>query len=354
MIVAQIAAAGGDSIYASVALRETVARAAAINRVVPPALAAYQAHVETEMALILVDTLGRERTGQVEQMGGTVRWRPDSGFFTHIEGYRTQSSGFPISMIGVIRNWTVPMLYGQRLLLGLDFSVPPEEGTTRTRRRRDTLRAVHRFRGEIGSCTTASAAATPSAPSPRRRVACRSYAFSSIRISPSTPASRRSTVKSISMPIDTRSFACAAVSSSEPDVADWRDHRGPHQGDRMSPSPTSNSPTPNTTGTTGCRRRNALRCRRPTRSPTVCCSPFALSPSSPTSRSRRRLPTALARSRGDVGRASRRPIPWRDTVTGAANWGARRRPSAPTTLTTSGLSRGGATDLRRRRFFPRV
>src|SRR6185503_1503460 len=37
------------------------------------------------------------------------------------------------------------MLYGQRLLLGLDFSVPPEEGTTRPRQRRDTIRAVHPF-----------------------------------------------------------------------------------------------------------------------------------------------------------------------------------------------------------------
>src|SRR6185295_3710493 len=146
MIVAQVAAVfPADSTYSSAALRQTVARAAEANRVVPSTLASYQAHVETEMALILVDTLGRERTGQVEQLGGRVRWKPDSGFFTHIEGYRTQSAGFPVSMVGVIRNWTVPMLYGQRLLLGLDFSVPPEEGTTRPRQRRDTIRAVHPF-----------------------------------------------------------------------------------------------------------------------------------------------------------------------------------------------------------------
>src|SRR5205085_12298418 len=134
MIVAQVTASVSvDSTYASTALRQTIALAAEANRVVPAKLASYRAHVETEMAMILVDTLGRERTGQVEQMGGRVRWRPDSGFFTHIEGYRTQSTGFPISMVGVIRNWTVPMLYGQRLLLGLDFSVPPEAGTTRSR-----------------------------------------------------------------------------------------------------------------------------------------------------------------------------------------------------------------------------
>ena len=169
LVVAQVAAAAPvDSTYSSAALRQIVARAATANRIVPPTLARYQAHVESEMALILVDTLGRERTGQVEQMGGVARWRPDSGLITHIAGYRTQSTGFPISMVGVISNWTVPMLYGQRLLLGLDFSVPPEEGTTRPRQRRDTIRAVHpfatdrelyyRFTGgdTIGTITTAT------------------------------------------------------------------------------------------------------------------------------------------------------------------------------------------------------
>jgi hypothetical protein len=146
VVVAQLAAVQSvDSTYASPALRDLIDRAAVANAIVPPTLASYRAHVETEMAMILVDTLGRERTGQVEQMGGTVQWRPDSGFFTNVEGYRTQSSGVPISLLGVIRNWTVPMLYGQRLLLGLDFSETPEPGTTKVGQRRDTLRAVHPF-----------------------------------------------------------------------------------------------------------------------------------------------------------------------------------------------------------------
>ena len=169
LILAQVTVARPvDSVYSTPALRAVVTRAAQASRVVPPSLASYRAHIETEMALILVDTLGRERSGQIEQMGGQARWRPDSGFFTHIEGYRTQSSGFPISMVGVIRNWTVPMLYGQRLLLGLDFSTPPEEGTTRPRQRRDTIRAVHPFAADrelyyrfaggdtIGTISTAS------------------------------------------------------------------------------------------------------------------------------------------------------------------------------------------------------
>ena len=71
MIVAQVAASTpSDSIYSSNALRGVIARAAEANRIVPPTLASYRAHVESEMALILVDTLGRERTGQGRDGGG--------------------------------------------------------------------------------------------------------------------------------------------------------------------------------------------------------------------------------------------------------------------------------------------
>lgn len=146
LIVAQVVSAQpADSTYASAALRATIGRAAVTNRVVPSTLASYSAHLESEMALIIVDTLGRERTGQIEQMGGTARWTPDSGYVARIEGYRTQSTGVPVSMAGLARNWTIPMLYGQRLLLGLDFNPPPEERQTRVGQRRDTLRAVHPF-----------------------------------------------------------------------------------------------------------------------------------------------------------------------------------------------------------------
>src|SRR6478735_2483600 len=96
--VAQSAAVSAESLYTSPALRTTVQRAAVANGLVPPTLAKYQAHLETEMALIIVDTLGRERTGQIEQLGGTARWAPDSGFHAHVEGYRMQTTGVPMSM----------------------------------------------------------------------------------------------------------------------------------------------------------------------------------------------------------------------------------------------------------------
>jgi hypothetical protein len=145
LVVAQVAGVSPESTYASSELRGVVERAARANRVVPPTLASYRAHLESEMALIIVDTLGRERTGQVEQFGGFARWNADSGLVTNIAGYRIQTTGLPISMAGVIRNWTVPMLYGQRLLLGLDFSTPDAERKPRVGQRRDTIRAVHPF-----------------------------------------------------------------------------------------------------------------------------------------------------------------------------------------------------------------
>ena len=147
VVFAQIAIAPvqGESTYTSAGLRATIGRAAAANRIVPPSLAAYRAHLETEMALIIVDTLGRERTGQVEQMGGVARWNPSEGFDARIQGYRTQSTGVPVSMAGMVKNWSIPMLYGQRLLLGLDFGFPGDEAPSRRPGRRDTLRAVHPF-----------------------------------------------------------------------------------------------------------------------------------------------------------------------------------------------------------------
>ena len=146
LVVAQLTAGVPvDSTYSSAALRDVVERAATTNRIVPATLASYRAHFETEMALIIVDTLGRERTGQVEQMGGTASWNPDSGFLDVVGGYRLQSTGLPMSMTSVIRNWSIPMLYGQRLLLGLDFSTAADDKPPPVGQRRDTLRAVHPF-----------------------------------------------------------------------------------------------------------------------------------------------------------------------------------------------------------------
>ncbi len=45
-----------------------VAGAALANRSVPAALARYHAHIESELAFVIRDTLGREFKSQVEQL----------------------------------------------------------------------------------------------------------------------------------------------------------------------------------------------------------------------------------------------------------------------------------------------
>lgn len=151
MLAAQVATApqqSVDSTYTSESLRQVVRAAAAANRVAPPTLNAYRAHLESELALIIVDTLGRERTGQVEQLGGTATWSALNGYEAHVQGYRSQSAGFPVSMLEIVRGWSLPMLYGQRLLIGIEGGRAPGDSGGPRRRRADQLLAVHPFAGD--------------------------------------------------------------------------------------------------------------------------------------------------------------------------------------------------------------
>src|SRR5438045_6583535 len=125
-----------DSTYTSAALRHMVAGAAASNRIPPPALRSYQSHVETELSLILRDTLGREHTAEVEQLATTATWDRGGRYELHVVGYRSQSVGGPYSTLSIVRAWTVPSLYGDRLSLGAYFA---------RSRTGDTLIAVHPF-----------------------------------------------------------------------------------------------------------------------------------------------------------------------------------------------------------------
>ncbi|MEP6491609.1 MAG: hypothetical protein ABJF01_02945 [bacterium] len=138
LLCAQLAAAtqSVDSVYSSAALREMVARAAAANRRPPAELRSYQSRIETEVSLILRDTLGRENSAEVEQLASTARWTRDEHYDLHVIGYRSQSVGVPYSTLSIVRAWTVPSLYGERLSLGAYFARP---------RTSDTLIAVHPF-----------------------------------------------------------------------------------------------------------------------------------------------------------------------------------------------------------------
>jgi hypothetical protein len=125
-----------DSVYSSVALEQLVAHAATENQRPPPELHSYRSYIETELSLILRDTLGREHTAEVEQLATAATWARDGRYDLHVVGYRSQSVGVPYSTLSIVRAWTVPSLYGNRLSLGAYFA---------RSRTGDTLVAVHPF-----------------------------------------------------------------------------------------------------------------------------------------------------------------------------------------------------------------
>jgi hypothetical protein len=105
--------------YQSPALQALIADAARINALVPGRLAAYRARVESEMALALTDSAGRERTTQIEQIASEVRWRAPYRYDQRVVGYRSQSIGPTFSLMSMFGGWTTPTLYGNRLQLGV-------------------------------------------------------------------------------------------------------------------------------------------------------------------------------------------------------------------------------------------
>jgi hypothetical protein len=136
--IAQIAAAApqGNSTYSTPALRHLIDRAAVENHEPPPTLRAYRSRVESELSLLVRDTLGREQAAQIEQFAANARWTRNERYDLRIVGYRSQNIGVPYSALSFVRAWTVPTLYGERLTLGAYFN---PSGA------RDTLVAVHPF-----------------------------------------------------------------------------------------------------------------------------------------------------------------------------------------------------------------
>src|SRR5689334_10576700 len=136
--VAQIAAAAPptNSTYSTSALKDLIGRAAVENHEPPPSLRAYRSRVESELSLLVRDTLGREQAAQIEQVAANAAWTRNDRYDLRIVGYRSQNIGVPYSALSFVRAWTVPTLYGERLTLGAYFN---PSGT------RDTLVAVHPF-----------------------------------------------------------------------------------------------------------------------------------------------------------------------------------------------------------------
>jgi hypothetical protein len=131
-----------DSTYSSEALRALVSRATVANRTPPPSFVGYRAHVESELSLLLRDTLGRERAAQLEQLASSIEWQRGGAYEMHVVGYRAQGLGSPISTLSFIRGWTEPSLFGERLRLGALFV---GDSVRRDSTRTDTIVVVHPF-----------------------------------------------------------------------------------------------------------------------------------------------------------------------------------------------------------------
>jgi hypothetical protein len=133
-----------DSVYSSAALRDFIARAVVENRAPPPSLQGYRASVESEIALILRDSLGRELVGQIEQLAARAEWERSGRYDLHVVGFRAQSLGAPYSALTWTRMWTVPTLYGNRLLIGLNEGLAWQRDTAAARKRAERIAKLSR------------------------------------------------------------------------------------------------------------------------------------------------------------------------------------------------------------------
>ena len=103
----------------SSALEQLLAAAARVNSQIPDRLRSYRARIETEMSVVVLDSGGRERSTQIEQIASDVRWRAPDRYDQRVIGYRSQSIGPTFSLMSFFGGWTVPTLYGNRLQLGV-------------------------------------------------------------------------------------------------------------------------------------------------------------------------------------------------------------------------------------------
>ena len=108
----------------SSALGRLLTDAARVNSQIPDRLRAYRARIETEMSVVVLDSGGRERSTQIEQIASDVRWRAPDRYDQRVIGYRSQSIGPTFSLMSFFGGWTVPTLYGNQLRLGV---VAPSE-----------------------------------------------------------------------------------------------------------------------------------------------------------------------------------------------------------------------------------
>lgn len=147
-LLLQVHAADSTSVTPS--LLDFLEKASVENRAPPLELAGYAATVETELALILRDSIGREIVGQLEQLAALATWqRASNEYELHIVGFRSQSLGAPYSALTFTRMYTVPTLYGNRLVIGMNDGLPRQAADTAAVRRaiqRDSAEGRERYR----------------------------------------------------------------------------------------------------------------------------------------------------------------------------------------------------------------
>jgi len=154
LLAGQVAAATPDTSYQLSPLAKLVAAASAANRVVPPALAGYEAMIESEVAVLINTPTGpdgavagtaaatTELAAQIEQFQLSAAWSRDGSFRPRVVGYRARQLSPMVSAMTILpRPWTAPALYGDRLSLVFGGQPSFRSGdTTRT-----PIPAVHPF-----------------------------------------------------------------------------------------------------------------------------------------------------------------------------------------------------------------
>ncbi len=156
MLPLQAALGPGDSTYASARVQRLVTRAAAAEAQPPEGLTSFTGHMESEIAVLVRDSMGTETATQVEQFAGRVSWRRDGALLQRVTGYRARLLGFTLSALTYLRSpWIVAPIYGDRVVVPLlSDSVEParsragpraRHGSGARRRRRVLRRLVAPF-----------------------------------------------------------------------------------------------------------------------------------------------------------------------------------------------------------------
>ena len=123
---------GRPSTAGSATLAALLAEAARVNLQIPDRLRSYRARIETEMSLVVLDSGGRERTIQLEQVASDVRWRAPDRYDQRVVGYRHQAVAPSFSLMSFFGGWTIPTLYGNRLQLGVTSASDPNKTVSGT------------------------------------------------------------------------------------------------------------------------------------------------------------------------------------------------------------------------------